>query len=327
MSGLLALMLFLPTHAGAGRKPASGESGVKRFEHIRADDAVEAVLTHPAFSGFSQFILPGGTRRVDGAVPLRNIRPLLPYHGHIRVETTVDVLNAMIDAVAEGQPLFHDFYTDARKEADPSRKATGLFFFRGKPGAPFAIVCPGGGFSYVGSIHEGFPQALVLSRQGYNAFVLKYRVGSGLHATEDLAAALSYVFENAGRLEVGTGGYSLWGGSAGARMAAYIGSHGTQAFGGDDLPGPASVILAYTGHSEFTRTDPPTFVMVSADDPIVDVHAVERRVDAMRFAGIDVEYHKYKGAGHGFGLGIGTDAEGWMEDAIRFWEKHLPRQP
>ena len=45
-------------------------------------------------------------------------------------------------------------------------------FFRGRPGAPFAVICPGGGFSYVGSIHEGFPHALALSRMGYNAFVV-----------------------------------------------------------------------------------------------------------------------------------------------------------
>lgn len=327
MFGLLALLFFLPALVEAGQKQASGESDVERFEHIQVDDTVQTVLTHPAFRGFAQFILPRANRRIDGAMPLKSIHSLLPYHSHIRVETTVDVLNAMIDAAADGQTIFYNFYPDAREEVPPSMNATGLFFFRGKPGAPLAIVCPGGGFSYVGSIHEGFPQALELSRQGYNAFVLKYRVGSGQHATEDLAAALSYIFTNAGRLGVGTRGYSLWGSSAGARMVAYIGTHGTAAFGGDDLPVPAVIVMAYTGHTEFSRTDPPTFVMVSADDPIVNLNTVERRVDAMRSAGIDVEYHKYRGAGHGFGLGIGTDAEGWMEDAIRFWEKHLPGQP
>jgi hypothetical protein len=30
------------------------------------------------------------------------------------------------------------------------------FFFRGKPGAPFAVIAPGGGFAYVASVHEGF---------------------------------------------------------------------------------------------------------------------------------------------------------------------------
>lgn len=31
----------------------------------------------------------------------------------------------------------------------------------------------------------------------------------------------------------------------------------------------------------------------------------------------------YAKLGHGFGLGIGTTAEGWIDDAISFWEKHM----
>src|SRR3546814_3269584 len=53
------------------------------------------------------------------------------------------------------------------------------------------------------------------------AFVLKYRTGSGgAVATEDLAAAISYIFRNADALGVDRRDYSLWGSSAGARMAA-----------------------------------------------------------------------------------------------------------
>src|SRR5215204_2756203 len=58
---------------------------------------------------------------------------------------------------------------------------------------------------------------------------------------------LSHVFRNARMLGVGTQGYSLWGSSAGARMAAAIGSHGLARFGGDDLPKPSAVVIAYTG--------------------------------------------------------------------------------
>lgn len=55
---------------------------------------------------------------------------------------------------------------------------------------------------------------------------------------------------------------------------------------------------------------------------IVNVSTVDRCVDALRNAGIDVEYHKYRNVSHGFGLGIGTDPEGWTEFAVKFWEKH-----
>jgi acetyl esterase/lipase len=254
---------------------------------------------------------------------LNDIDGLLPYHSHIDSGTTVRVVNHMIGEVAAGKTIFYEFYTDEQKRQDPTKETTGLFFYRGEAKAPLAVICPGGGFSYVGSIHEGFPYALELSLKGYNAFVLQYRVGGELRATEDLAAALSYIFKNAKKLEVSTEDYSLWGSSAGARMVANIGSEGTAGFGGDALPAPSTVVMAYTGHATYPKEDPPTFVVVSMDDRIVHVPTVERRVQAMKDVGIDVEYRTYRSAGHGFGLGIGTDAEGWLEHAVRFWNRHL----
>ena len=86
---------------------------------------------------------------------------------------------SVIDDVNAGRTVFYDIYTDAVMDAEPSRRNTGMFFFRGKPGAPFAVIAPGGGFAYVGSLHEGFPYAAEISNRGYNAFVLKYRAGQG----------------------------------------------------------------------------------------------------------------------------------------------------
>ncbi len=39
--------------------------------------------------------------------------------------------------------------------------------------------------------------------------------------------------------------------------------------------------------------------------------------------GIDAEFHLYGQVGHGFGTGEGTPAAGWINDAVRFWEKHI----
>jgi acetyl esterase/lipase len=229
--------------------------------------------------------------------------------------------------VSLGRTVLYDIYSSAQKQADPSRENTGLFFFRGESGAPFAIIAPGGGFEYVASVHEGFPYAAEISKRGYNAFVLKYRVGRGATvATEDLAAALSNVVRNARSLGVATAGYSLWGSSAGARMAAAIGSYGTSRFGAGDLPRPSAVVTLYTGHSDVASTEPPTFVAVGEADGIAPPSIMEERVKALRATGADVEYHKYAGVGHGFGLGVGTSAEGWIADAVRFWAKQLQRE-
>jgi acetyl esterase/lipase len=233
---------------------------------------------------------------------------------------------ALFDDVNSGKAVFFDFYTEAQKRAEPSRRHTGLFFFRGKVGAPFAIVAPGGGFSYVGSVHEGFPYASEIGRKGYNAFVLKYRAGhGGAVATQDMAAAISYIFRSANMLGVSTRDYSVWGSSAGARMAAAIGSHGVERFGGDRLPKPSAVVMAYTAHSDYSSDEPPTFVVVGEQDGIAPPSSMERRIAALRKTGTEVEYRKLGNVGHGFGLGTGTSAQGWVADAIRFWERSMKR--
>jgi predicted esterase len=106
-------------------------------------------------------------------------------------------------------------------------------------------------------------------------------------------------------------------------MAAAIGSNGVARFGGADVPRPSAVVMAYTAHSDYSSAEPPTFVVVGEEDAIAPPAVMERRVDALRKSGAEVEYHKYKRVGHGFGLGTGTDAEGWIYDAIRFWEASL----
>lgn len=295
-----------------------------RADHLTIQSTIRDVLGHPGFAGFGRLILPWDDRVYDERLPLTRIASLLPYHTHVDPETVVTGLNRMIDDAAGGRKVLYSFYSESQMRQDPSRKHTGLFYLRGKPGAPFAVICPGGGFSYVGSVHEGFPYAEAISRQGYNGFVLKYRVGEGSRpATEDLAAAVSYILENAAELQVTTGGYSLWGSSAGARMAAAIGSHGAARYGGSDIPKPAAVVMAYTAHSDYSSAEAPTFVVVGEQDGIAPPASMEKRVDALRRSGSEVEYRKYKGLGHGFGPGIGTSAEGWILDAVRFWEKSI----
>jgi Esterase/lipase len=300
-----------------------GGNAMGNYTYIETSDTICDVVDHPAFQGFGQFVLPLDRGTYNEDMQLNRVGSLLPYHRHVDPDVVVDTINYMIDEVNDGQTIFYDFYTEQQKKEDPSKKSTGLFYFKGEAGAPFAVICPGGGYSYVGSVHEGFPHAIELSNKGYNAFVLQYRVGGERIACEDLAAATSYIFENADMFEVSTEDYSLWGSSAGARMAARLGSNGAFAYGGDDIPKPYTVVMAYTGHSDFSLNDPPTFVTSSEDDPIASVSAVERRVESMKNAGIDVEYRKYKNAGHGFGLGTGTDAQGWIEYAIRFWKRHM----
>lgn len=111
--------------------------------------------------------------------------------------------------------------------------------------------------------------------------------------------------------------------NAGGRMAAWLGSYGPAAFGGADLPRPGAVIMQYTGHSDYTENDPPTFACVGESDGIASWRTMQQRMDALASLGIPTEFHHYPGLRHGFGLGTGTAAEGWINQAAAFWEAQM----
>lgn len=277
------------------------------------------VLSDPVFGKYGRLIFPVDSSYYSGET-LGELR--LTWYNNIDPDKTVEIVNYMRDRAEEGSNIFYDIYTEEEKAADSAKKDTGLFFFRGNPGEKFAVCNAGGGFAYVGAMHDSFPHALELSKTGYNAFALIYRPGAQT-ACEDLARAISFIFENAEELGVDTECYSLWGGSAGGRMAAYLGTYGAAAFGGDDIPKPGTVVMQYTGHSEYSENDPPTYACVGTSDGIADWRRMQARLDAMNKLGIPTEFHAYEGLRHGFGLGTGTAAEGWLEDAVRFWKMQM----
>lgn len=286
------------------------------------DTKIAEVISEPVFGEYGRLIFPADSGYYGGDT-LGTLR--LTWYSNIDPQKTVEIVNYMKNQAAAGETIFYDIYTDEEKADDPEKEDTGLFFFKGKPGEKFAVCNAGGGFAYVGAMQDSFPHALELSKMGYNAFALIYRPGAQT-ACEDLARAISFIFEHAEEFEVDTGGYSLWGGSAGARMAAWLGSYGTASFGERELPRPAAVIMQYTGHSEYTENDPPTYACVGENDGIADWRIMENRLDRLESFGIPTEFHKYPGLGHGFGLGTGTAAEGWINDAAAFWESQIKNQ-
>jgi len=326
---LIAFSLLLCLLACIEKNQASAdianfEEGMREASspHLTTENSIRDIFNHPAFSGYADHLLPWEDNSRYMTTSLRQVGSLMPYHSNVKPQVVVDALNYMIDLVDDRKTVFYDLYSEQQKKADPAKAHTGLFFFKGKRGAPFAVVCPGGGFSYVGSLHEGFPLAVQMNKRGYNIFVIKYRVNGGV-ATQDLAAALTYIFEHAATFEVDKKNYSLWGGSAGARMVGDIALSGVKRYGGKNLPTPSAAVIAYTGHSTYSSDFPPTFLTVSADDHIANVSVVERRADNLKKAGVKVEYRRYEHAGHGFGTGVGTDAEGWIDHAMDFWERSM----
>ncbi len=285
--------------------------------HLKASSNIRELKNHPYLKAFASHLMPRPAD-IDRDLKISEVSRLMPWHGYVNTKDILHSLNRLIDDCAEGKQVFYSFYED-KNRADQ----TGLFFFRGKPGAPLALICPGGGFAYVGSLHEGFPLAQAISEKGFNAFVIQYRIGGARVACEDLAQALAWIIDHAKELEVAPTGYSLWGGSAGARMAAYLGSYGSAAFGAAETPRAAAVVMEYTGHTDYTDKDPPTYAVVSRNDPIADHETMRQRLLRLSALGISTKFRLCNYAGHGFGLGTGSDAEGWLNEAVEFWIKQL----
>ncbi len=280
---------------------------------------ISEVTYYPSFEDWGRLIFPVDEGYYSGST-LGSLR--LTWYSNIHPAKTVEIVNYMKDKTDAGEQIFYPIYTDAEIAADPWKADTGLFFFKGNPGAKFAICNAGGGFAYVGAMHDSFPHALELSKMGYNAFALIYRPGSQT-ACEDLARAIAFIHEHAEELEVDAADYSLWGGSAGARMAAWLGSYGTAAFGEADYPRPAAVIMQYTGLGEVYGNEPATYNCVGTNDGIASYRTMERRITAIQANGTDAMIEVFPGLSHGFGLGTGTVADGWINNAVSFWERNM----
>lgn len=283
------------------------------------DTRISDVINDPVFGDYGRMIFPVDKGYYSGET-LGELR--LTWYNNIAPDKTVEIANYMRSHAEAGDVIFYDIYSDSEKAADPWKNDTGLFFFKGTPGEKFAVCSAGGGFAYVGAMQDSFPHALELSKRGYNAFAVIYRPGAQT-ACEDLSRAIAFIFDHAGELEVDTDCYSLWGGSAGARMSAWVGSYGAEGFGERALPHAGAVIMQYTGFSEYSENDPPTYVCVGDSDGIANWRTMKARLDNMSALGIDTEFHVYEGLRHGFGIGTGTVDEGWVDDAVKFWEKQF----
>ena len=239
------------------------------------------------------------------------------WYSFIDPNKTVEIINTLY---LSKHQYFYNIYSEQEREKDPTKQNTGLYFFKGKQNKPYAICNAGGGFMYVGALHDSFPHALEINKHGYNSFVLIYRVD---HPFEDLYAAIKYIYDHYDLFGVDRNHYSLWGGSAGARMAASLGNRQTLDALGGHLPQSDAIIMQYTGYNRVSKYDAPTYVCVGTNDGIADYKRMKHRLDRLNNLGIDTEYHAYQGLPHGFGLGTGTIAQGWIEDAINFWESHM----
>lgn len=162
-------------------------------------------------------------------------------------------LSRLFSLIDSGVKVDFDFYTDEEKAADPEKAGTKLFYIPGRIGAPFVVVCPGGGYGAVCSLKEGFTTAARLNELGYDAFVLSYRVramgtgdGSGImpKPLDDMAAAMRFINKNADKFGVSLDKYAVAGFSSGGHLAGEWGTKNVGAVSYGITP-PKAIFLGY----------------------------------------------------------------------------------
>lgn len=185
---------------------------------------------------------------------------------------------------------------------------------------------------------ESIPAAMELHRRGYSAFVLVYRVNVELHETEpqakggeaskDVLPAVRYLIGHQAEYGYTMDGFGMFGFSAGGLMTtAYAFSDYKDCCHKHNLPRPAAIFPIYGLHWELKVHEEDKglaiFSRVGRDDP-TGFAAVEKIIPDIRKAlgQENVDIVMYDKLGHGFGLGIDTAAEGWLRDAVAFWEEH-----
>lgn len=319
--GLIFQLCSCGTNTDPIESEANGQLKSREEAAVTGKTKVQDVIHDPVFEPYGRLIFPVD-RPMDSSLTLSDMGKVLTWYHYVNPDKTVEIVTYMREQAAAGKQIFYDIYTEEEKQEDPWKRDTGLFFFRGQTGGKTAICNAGGGFVYVGAMHDSFPHALELSKKGYHAFALIYRPGAQT-ACEDLARAIAFLHEHSGELGIDMTGYSLWGGSAGARMAAWLGSYGTESFGERAYPRPAAVIMQYTGLSELLGEEPPTYNCVGTRDGIAPYRTMQSRIEKIKRQGTDAEIEIFEGLPHGFGLGEGTVAEGWMDRAVAFWERQM----
>jgi acetyl esterase/lipase len=207
------------------------------------------------------------------------------------------------------------------------------------------VVCPGGGYGFLATEHEGKDVADWLNSLGIAAAVLKYRLGPRYHhpvMLEDAQRAIRMVRARASEWHVDPGRVGVLGFSAGGHLASTVATHFDS--GRSDAPDPVDrlscrpdlAILIYPvialstpyGHSgslknllgerpaqelieslsnerQVNSNTPPTFLAHTNEDKGVPAENSLLFAMALRKAGVPVELHLFEKGPHGLGMGTG----------------------
>ena len=285
-------------------------------------------------------------------------KTLSEYMGENVVDDCVAAVNQLMHNYVNGIQVTYKVYSDDEIAADASKDKTELYYYPADASygkTKYAVVLCGNIYTQTEEVKEGAAVAYQLNQKGYTAFVLRYRTWRDMKdnaPAEDLGNAIRYITSHADQFNVDTEDYAVIGFSSGGHLAGL--------FGGDKLsyktfgvPKPGALILAYAvnyflegvpvyhtviddmalgrRYYDYSITGavndnyPPVYRFYGRDDLVYKLMVMELQgpslTRALQRHNIPYEEEVFDNAPHGCGLGNGTDAAGWLDRAVDFWQQ------
>lgn len=206
------------------------------------------------------------------------------------------------------------------------------------------LVCPGGGYHILALDLEGTEVCEWLNSIGVTGVLLKYRVpkreGLEKHtvALQDAQRAMGLLRSRAREFGVDPARLGVLGFSAGGHLSASLSTTPVRAYprvdAADDVScRPDFAVLIYPAYLTvkeendrvapdlpITPNTPPTFISISADDPVRVEGALFYSL-ALKKSSVPVELHVYPTGGHGYGLRRTENPVTFWPDRVADWMK------
>lgn len=325
--------------------------------HVTADTTLAELRANPAIQGTGYYTY---CREMTPLMVERwKNKPLRDYFGNSDRDPGIGALNLVIDNYNAGVKVTWQVYTEEEIAQDDSLGCVQLYYYPSeKPNAKTAIVVPGNALTITSEMGEGGSTAYELHEKGYAVFVLRYRTFLDLGNNgplEDLARAVQLITQIGPELGICTDDYALVGYSSGGQLSGVF-ANKERGYGHYGAAKPAVLILGYsvidfsevkvayqlmvdTGNWDWhyycssvadmvTDDYPPVFFWYGKNDLVLPLMCSRAQGPALQSAleahGVPYTMKVFQNAPHSICTGIGTDAEGWIADAVAFWEEQCP---
>ena len=235
-------------------------------------------------------------------------QPLSCLSNHWTAQDAADGLNYLIRTYNAGQRVTFPLYTAEEIAQDTSRDGVELYYLPAEgaqANQKYALVIGGNAIVVSAEIREGISTAWNLHEMGYPVFVLRYRIGmkaSNNAPLQDVVRAVQYTVNTFLEFKPV---YNILLDPGVCKQRYY------KMTLSDYITPDYPPTYHWYGKNDMTLMT----MCWSAQGPVLEKALARNHVTHI--------YHVYDDAPHAVAAGKGTDAEGWLNEAVAFWEEQV----